>query len=483
MAQKIPVKYENSAHDIFRPGDTVPPEFLDDTSIIAGPGIKVTRMANGTFVIENLCFPCDDEPCVPNWTNVGSPYCQGDDCVQLQQGGCGNARTGASTGCSPACGCVPNWTNSGAPYCVGNNCMQNQVDGCGNTRTVAGTGCSPACGACTPNYVSTSTYECRADGRYYQWFTDVNNCGGANGEWRDVGPVMWDNDGEQICDGNTNTWHQPEINQCGGTRLRDTLIPCEEPCVPGDWEDVPDAFQCDGTQAQKQQFNGCEYRWVDIPHVWLDVTPLATRCIEVEGVCQYQKQQRSIYCPDVTQYVTIEPCSWTPTGEEQCEGGFIEVREENQCGDQRWTTTTTPCGAPDPDIAWALGLATCCVVEGPGTGNVVTANLSLYPTGAAEGSTSCGATASGTWLPAGQNPADYEAQLVPIGGPGNVSPAGPTGWTNLGSFVTWTWTYTAAGTSGGAYARFGLELRRVGGPVQDTGQLDIELRVNEDCVG
>lgn len=484
MAQKIPVKYENSAHDIFRPGDTVPPEFLDDTSIIAGPGIKVTRLANGTFVIENLCFPCDDEPCVPNWTNVGSPYCQGDDCVQLQQDGCGNTRTVASTGCSPECGaCVPNWTNSGAPYCVGNSCMQDQVDGCGNTRTVAGSGCVPECGTCTPNYVATSTYECRADGRYYQWFMDANNCGGANGQWQDVGEVMWDNNGEQICDGITNTWHQPEINQCGGTRIVDTGIPCEEPCVPGDWEDVPDVFQCDGTQTQKQQFNGCEYRWVNIPHVWEDVTPLNTRCIEVEGVCQYQKQQRSLYCPSVLRYITIEPCSWNPTGEDRCEGGFVEVREENQCGDLRWTTTTTPCGAPDPEVDWAFGMDTCCVIEPQGTGHTITASLVLNPSGTATASSSCGQLATGTWLPTGEAPGDYEARLVGVGGPGNVTPTGPTLWVNLGALQSWNWSYSVSGVSGNACAVFDLELRRVGGPTQTPGRLAIEFRINSDCEG
>lgn len=516
MAQKIPVKYENSAHDIFQPGDTVPPEFLDDTSIIAGPGIKVTRLANGTFVIENLCFPCDDEPCVPNWTNVGSPYCQGDNCVQLQQDGCGNTQTIPSTGCSPACGCVPNWTNVGAPYCIGNSCMQDQVDGCGDTRTVVGYGCSPACGTCTPNYVATSTYECRADGRYYRWYVDANNCGGLNGQWEDVGEVEWDNNGEQVCDGTTNTWHQPEINQCGVTRLRDTEIPCEEPCVPSDWEDVPDAFRCDGNQTQKQQFNGCEYQWVNIGHVWEDTG--AFRCIEVEGVCQYQKQERSVHCPSVLRYVSIEPCEWTPvvphefqcgptsyqqrmenqcgdrrwdiiepidwtpTGEEQCEGGFIEIEEENQCGDKRWTTTTTPCGE-DPEVDWALGMDTCCVISPQGTGHTITASLVLNPSGTAVSSSSCGQLTTGTWLPPGEDPNDYEAQLVGVGGPGNLSPTGPNSWVNLGTLRSWSWSYSVPGTSGNACAVFDLELRRIGGPIQTPGRLAIEFRINSECVG
>lgn len=491
MAQKIPVKYENSAHDIFRPGDTLPPEFLDDTSIIAGPGIKVTRLANGTFVIENLCFPCEDEPCVPNWTNVGSPYCQGDDCVQLQQDGCGNTRTIPSTGCSPECGgCVPNWTNSGPPYCVGNSCMQDQVDGCGNIRTVAGTGCVPECGTCTPNYVATSTYECREDGRYYRWWVDTNNCGGMNGQWQDVGPVTWTNNGEQVCDGTTNTWHQPEINQCGVTRLRDTGVPCEEPCVPSDWEDVPGSFRCDGNQTQKQQFNGCEYRWVSTGHVWEDTGTF--RCVEVEGVCQYQKQERSVYCPDVRRYVTIEPCTWTPTGEDRCEGGFIEIEEENQCGDKRWTTTTTPCGGP-PDLSDLDLIAGCCA-QMAGENSL---SIHLLNTGVMHVGRACEPGFDGTWLPDGANASDYEAKLnisyTIVGNGGTVTPAGGnpssdgTTWVNLGTSRQWNWTFTGAGTPpNDATACFvgELKVRKVGDPepsipAPNARAVLVQLSVNE----
>lgn len=489
MAQKIPVKYENSAHDIFQPGDTVPPEFLDDTSIVAGPGIKVTRLANGTFVIENLCFPCEDEPCVPNWANVGSPYCQGDDCVQLQQDGCGNTRVVASTGCSPACGevpCVPNWTNVGAPYCVGNSCMQDQEDGCGNVRTITSTGCVPECGTCTPNYVPTSTYECRDDGRYYRWYADANNCGGANGQWQDVGPVTWTNNGEQVCDGATNTWHQPEINQCGGTRLRDTGVPCEEPCVPSDWEDVPGSFRCDGTRTQKQQFNGCEYRWVDTGHVWEDTGTF--RCAEVEGVCQYQKQERSVYCPDVRRYVGIGPCTWTPTGEDRCEGGFIEIEEENQCGDKRWTATTTPCGAPEPDLTWFPLFAGCCSRMGAGIGGDVSLTISLNANGTGSAATNCSfpIVGGGNWLPAGESAGDYEAMLTTTAGPNPVIPTGSGigTWVNLSSGAYWNWTVIASGPGGaGGVVRGRVDIRRVGTTdIVTTGDFEIDIRVNEECV-
>lgn len=478
MAQKIPVKYENSAHDIYRPGDTIPPEHLDDTSIIAGPGIKVTRLANGTFVIENLCFPCDDEPCVPNWTNVGDPYCQGDNCVQLQQDGCGNTQTIPATGCSPACGCIPNWTNSGAPYCVGNTCWQDQIDGCGNVRSITSVGCVPECGTCTPNYVPTSTYECREDGRRYRWYSDSNSCGGANGQWQDVGPVVWSNNGEQVCNGETNTWMQPEINNCGGTRNRDTGVPCEEPCVPGDWEDVPGATRCEGFQPQKQQDNGCELRWVDTEKEWVPKVPPQYQC----GPSSHQQREVS-QCGE-ERWTIIGPTIWTATGEEQCVEGFVQIREENQCGDLRWTQTATPCGdEPDPEVDWAFGMDTCCVIEPQGTGHTITASLALSPSGTAVASSSCGQLASGTWLPSGEDPSDYEARLVGVGGPGNVAPTGPTSWVNLGAPVSWSWSYTVSGVSGNACAVFDLELRRIGGAAQTPGRLAIEFRINSDCEG
>ena len=230
--------------------------------------------------------------CVPNWTNSGAPYCVGDNCMQDQVDGCGNTRTVAGTGCSPECGiCVPNWTNVGTPYCVGDDCVQLQQDGCGNTRTVPSAGCSPECGACVPNYVATSTYECRADGRYYQWFMDANNCGGANGQWQDVGPV-----------------------------------------------------------------------------------------------------------------------TWTPTGEEQCVGGFIQVRETNQCGDSRWRVTTTPCGGVQepigpPGSGW--GGACCAIASGEVRVEFTRAGRTMTV------STSCaGVIASHVWLPSGANAADYEFRIA-----------------------------------------------------------------------
>lgn len=453
MAQKIPVKYENSAHDIFRPGDTVPPSFLDDTSIVAGPGIEVTRLANGTFVIKNLCFPCGGEPCVPNWENVGAPFCQGNDCVQLQQDGCGNTRTVVGSGCSPACGCVPNWTNTGAPYCSGNVCMQDQQDGCGNTRTVAGAGCEPACGACTPNYVATSTYECRADERRYRWWMDTNFCGGDNGWWEDVGPVTWTENGAQVCIGTPGTWHQPEVNQCGDTRLRDTGVACEEPCVPGAWEDVPGATRCVGTQPEQQQTNGCEYRWVNAPIVWTPASPPQTQCVG-ENFQQLETSQ----CGD-SRWTTTGPVVWTPTGEEECVEGFVQVHETNQCGTSRWRVTTTPCGViPDAEL-------TTRTLRGmqalPGA-TYARAQYRIQADGLVRSDNVAGTpTTLETWLVSGVN-SDFEVRATHVSGD---VPAGPLNtWEDLTTDCVWTNDVTSSA------------------PIESTSVITVEIRRKSDNV-
>ena len=323
MAQKIPVKYENSAHDIFQPGDTIPPTFVDPTTIVAGPGISVTRNpTTGVWTITNLCFPCDPGCTDTTWTDVGPVYCDGDDCVQAQVSNCGNVRTISATGCSPACGgCTPNWVNVGAPFCVGSNCRQAQEDGCGNTREVSGTGCSPACGGppCEPDWQPIPG-DYRVDGGVCQQQWD-DGCGAF--EWRAVDPVVWTATGDTRCQGG---WYQrEETNQCGTARW--------ENIEPIEWENTG-AEDCVSGTLRVQQANQCgATQWVDTGTPCGEVPALTAPSWGVFGAC----------CDD-------DPLS----GEVALEVSATFVRIVSSCNGVVETGSWVPSGASASDYEFRI---------------------------------------------------------------------------------------------------------------------------------
>ena len=235
--------------------------------------------------------PCEI-PCVPNWTNTGAIRCTGANIENEQTDGCGNSRWVDS-------GTQVVWTNNGAQVCgPGGTFLQPQVNQCGNTRNF-NTGV--ACGGCVPDWQPTGATRCIGVNIENQ---EADGCG--NSRWVDSGnPVVWTDNGAQVCSGVGGTFLQPQVNQCGNTRNFNTGVPCDTPCVPN-WTNTG-VTRCTGVNVENEQEDGCgNERWAN----------------------------------------SGTPVVWTNTGTTRCQANVVENQQSNQCGTLRWNPTATPCEIP-----------------------------------------------------------------------------------------------------------------------------------------
>ena len=231
------------------------------------------------------------------WTPTGQVNCQQDQLYREERNQCGETRW-ADTGapCVPAC--VPDWQNTGETRCTATNIEARQLDGCGNEQ------------------------------------------------WHDTGvAVVWSPNGPTEC-GPEGTLLQPQINQCGGTRMFDTGTTCSTPCVPN-WQNTG-VTRCTNVNVENQQNDGCgNTRWFDtgVPVAWTNNG--ATICGGGGTLLQPQINPCGGTRWHDTGTSCVDPCvpTWVNTGTTRCTGTNVEAYQEDGCGNTRWHDTGTP-------VAW-----------------------------------------------------------------------------------------------------------------------------------
>lgn len=202
----------------------------------------------------------------------------------------------------------------------------------------------------------------------------VSNCG--NLEWREVGPLSWQDTGGYRCVADNGTEKQ-QVNNCGDMRWVEG--PAQE------WEDTGE-IRCDVsnlTDTEKKQVNQCgDVRWVPGPaQVWRDTGEyrcnsltatnpdyvlevlVQNQCGDIrwaEGIetpwvdtgkirpiaTGYEKEQVT-KCGDTRWIADTAEIEWTDNGIERCTAGKVQKQQVNQYGNIQWVDTTRECVSPE----------------------------------------------------------------------------------------------------------------------------------------
>lgn len=463
---------------------------------------------------------------------TGQVRCVGAFVEAQEANGCGDTRW-VSTGVPVA------WTPTGQTRCNNplNLIEQEEANQCGTLRWALTS--TPCDAPCVPNWQNTGTTRCTgANVENFQ----TDGCG--NERWLDTGvPVAWTNNGALVC-GPGDTLLQPQVNQCGGTRMQDTGTPCVEPCVPN-WQNTG-TTRCTGANVENFQQDGCgNTRWFDTgtPVVWTDnggrqcaggfyqrnetsqcgttrwaniaaITWTNTGNIRCTGA--FVEAEQSNQCGTIQWVSTGAPVAWTDTGETDCTGANYRIRQSNQCGALRWveqgpvvwTNTGAPtcvdgtlrqlqtnqCGGTRTvDTGTACGPAAPSLPAGFGGGCFIdspTVSLSYYQiTFGTDGSgvekiQFGGGSAPFTWAPGAVNGADYEVKVdFTFSGTG-TSYNGPANgaWVSLATARTMEWRVSGPAENAATVSGT-VSIRRVGAPAAEaTATIDSTfIGTNTEC--